>query len=123
MATELVQTTEISYQDIMKRVQDRMAVMLKASTEFNPGDIVVTSETQSGGYYVADKVAATSAAGIRCFVYLGDAITVGVAPVPAVVYTGEFNIDKINFTSPNTASNIQGVLKANDIILEKWGTN
>lgn len=123
MAIELVETTEISYQDIMRRVQDRQPVMLKASTTFNPGDLVVTGATQSGGYYVVDKVEITGAIGERCFVYLGETITVGATPVPAVVYTGEFNIDKINFTSPNTAITINGVLKANDIILEKWGTN
>ena len=123
MAIELVQTTTISYQDIMRRVQDRQPVKLAASTTFNPGDLVVTAATQSDGYYVAAKVAATGAIGERCFVYLGETVTVGLTPIPAVVYTGEFNVDKINFTAPNTAITINGVLKANDIILEKWGTN
>ena len=122
MAVELFETTVIAYQDIMKRVQDRQPVMLKAATTFTTGDLVTTGATQSGGYYVADLVAATGAIGERCYVYIGETKLTGATPEADVVYTGEFNLDKIRFTGANTAINIQGILKANDIILEKWGT-
>jgi uncharacterized protein YunC (DUF1805 family) len=122
MAVEILETTTVAYQDVMKRVHDRQPVMLKAATTFTTGDLVTTGATQSGGFYVADKVAATGAVGERCYVYLGETKLIGATPEAGVVYTGEFNIDKINFTGANTAINIQGVLKANDIILEKWGT-
>lgn len=119
MATELLETTSIAYNDLFRKVDDTVGVALAVGT-YTAGQIVCSD---AGADFADTPILLSTVAGYNTqivAVILEDIVIANAGDIGIAAKQGEFNRATVTFPTGQVEADVSGILQNKEIILEDW---
>jgi len=119
MATEQTEVTSVTYNDLIRTIDDKVELPLAVGT-YTAGQIVCSN---AGANFANTDILLSTVAGYNTqviAVVLEDIVIAGAGDIGIGAKQGKFNRANVTFPGVQTEAAVSGILQNKEIILEDW---